>query len=423
MCYYFTDQLDAAFKLACKEGTKEVFNARMNLVGHREAGKTSLATRLIGEELIQTRSTEGVNIYHIRSAVNKQDSWEESNIDTEGLIKDFSHAILARSKKPSTVEKMETEEEDEDDTEDLTNAIHKQSLTVTPTGHNLPEPLIISDGVKEEIHEHEKTFLVQESEEVTPFSITLWDLGGQNEFMATHHLFLNVETTSLIVMDITKSLDDPVGKDPKSGHPNSAVEILRYWLNAFQVEIIQKNRKPNIAIVLTHKDVIEATKENPEEYIQNYIDKILEQVADYPEFVTRENIYVVDNKTGTESDFEKLRSQLLVHLTKQGTWGMKMPLPWLKLKADIIKKGNEIKRKYLDLQEVEDLAVQYGMKENDVKSFLQKQNILGDFIFYSDSELNDNVIIDPQWLVSMCSALITTNEFLDKKKSFEERNY
>ena len=211
-----------------------------------------------------------------------------------------------------------------------------------------------------------------------------------------------------------------VGKDPKSGHPNSAVEILRYWLNAFQVETIEKKRNPNIAIVLTHKDVIEATKENPEEYIQNYIGKILEQAADYPEFVTRENIYVVDNKTGAESDFEKLRSQLLVHLTKQGTWGMKMPLPWLKLKADIIKKGNEMKRKYLDLQEVEDLALQYGMKENDVQSFLQKQNILGDFIFYSDSELNDNVIIDPQWLVGMCSALITTNEFLEKKNHLKK---
>ena len=203
------------------------------------------------------------------------------------------------------------------DTEDLTKPIHEQSPTVTSTDHNLPEhekremedrheveierkdqseeqqssseedeeeeseneeeedgkedeePLIISDGVKEEILEYEKTFLVQDSEEVTPFSITLWDLGGQNEFMATHHMFLNVETTSLIVMDITKSLDDPVGKDPKSGHPNTALEILRYWLNAFQVETIEKKRKPNIAIVLTHKDVIEATKENPEVYIQS----------------------------------------------------------------------------------------------------------------------------------------------------------
>ena len=89
-----------------------MFNARMNLVGHREAGKTSLVTRLIGEELNQTRSTEGINIYHIRSVVNKEDSWEESNIDTEGLIKDFSHAILARSKKPSTVETMETDDEE-----------------------------------------------------------------------------------------------------------------------------------------------------------------------------------------------------------------------------------------------------------------------------------------------------------------------
>ena len=46
--HVFVD-LGEAYNKACKEGSKEVFLARMNLVGFHEAGKTSLAKRLMGK--------------------------------------------------------------------------------------------------------------------------------------------------------------------------------------------------------------------------------------------------------------------------------------------------------------------------------------------------------------------------------------
>ena len=92
-----------------------------------------------------------------------------------------------------------------------------------------------------------------------------------------------------------------------------------------------------------------------------------------------------------------------------------MPIPWYKLKADVIGKAQRTGRKYLLLSDVESLAHQYGMNRKKVLSFLKIQNSLGDFIHYSSPELREIVITDPQWLVDMCKALITHPNFLEKR--------
>ena len=98
------------------EGTQEVFLARMNFVGHREAGKTSLATRLMGKEFQEdTQSTEGVAIHHIKSTISKSDlqgsAWEKKSLDPDELFKDFSHAILSLSMQKNQDDKPSEEDE------------------------------------------------------------------------------------------------------------------------------------------------------------------------------------------------------------------------------------------------------------------------------------------------------------------------
>ena len=89
-----------------------------------------------------------------------------------------------------------------------------------------------------------------------PFTLRLWDLGGQNDFITTHHLFLDVEATTLIVMDITKEFDKTFRirerhqnkeKDLKlkQTNPKTPAHILHYWLNAFFVEAKAKAGKEN----------------------------------------------------------------------------------------------------------------------------------------------------------------------------------
>ena len=71
-----------------------MFLARMNLVGFHEAGKTSLAERLMGKEFnANVKSTEGVSIHYIKSNFNKSsavcEDWKESEQDASELNKLF----------------------------------------------------------------------------------------------------------------------------------------------------------------------------------------------------------------------------------------------------------------------------------------------------------------------------------------------
>ena len=167
--------------------------------------------------------------------------------------------------------------------------------------------------------------LVEKEEHVDsiPYTISLWDLGGQDEFIPTHHFFLDAEDTTLLVMDISKNFTKPLSPDTKKeGVPETPKDILCYWLNTIHGLASEKGLQPNIGLVLTHKD--EIPSDDPEQYIECFKSKILKAIErkPYQTFITMENIYVVDNKYGRESDFNKLRRDVFKMMTKQKSWGM-----------------------------------------------------------------------------------------------------
>ena len=516
--YLIVEELDLAYNMACKEDIQEVFNARMNLVGHREAGKTSLATRLMGQEFKEdVQSTEGVSMHLIKTTVDKNlmrgSVWNETTESTSDLLKLFAHAVLERAKqipskqllgiKPTSPPKklslsnlssngkksIEIKEEQGIQLQSINNESSMEHLptmsypmmthetirkgskrksrrnrksnqkksvavevqTATPaqiqpaetlvtnprlTVSEETKPTILEQGnsmnqietkvdtvkeddskkemdIRNEILTHGQLLEEEQPTDDIPISIRLWDLGGQNEFITTHHLFLDAESTTVIVMDITKPLHQELEKNPKLGHPNTPAEVLHYWLNSLHVQSSGQNMNPSIALVLTHVDLISVAV--CELFTESYINDILKTVDGkaYGYLLRRENIYIVNNKSADDGDFQKLRNQLIYHLAQQNTWGQKMPVSWLKLKADIIETSQTVR--HLQLNQVTDLAKQYRMDAEDVESFLNIQNIQGDFIFKSFPDLRNTVITDPQWLVDRYSSLITHHTFLDER--------
>ena len=92
---------------------------------------------------------------------------------------------------------------------------------------------------------------------------------------------------------------------------------------------------------------------------------------------------------------------------------MKRPTRWLKLEVDISTRANQKNVKYLYLFEVKQLAAAYQMNNNELESFLKFHNSMGDFVYFSEPQLQDIIIIDPQWLVDAFKALITAHTFLE----------
>ena len=265
-----------------------------------------------------------------------------------------------------------------------------------------------------------KKSYTERSDERIPYSINIWDHGGQNEFIITNHLFLSVEAFNLIVMDISLDLNTPLKQSSASkgkyGIPKTPAQILCYWLNALHVLAMEKRKEPNIALVLTHKDMIK--RENPKRHCDRYIEQIFKCIRgkSYESYVRNENIFVVDNRKATEGDFTQIRNSIFAQIATQKTWGIERPTRWLKLEADMLQKAKENETPYLHISIVRDLASAFAMNERELESFLSFHHILGDMIYYPDKILNDFVVTNPQWLLDMFKALITPHEYLNRRK-------
>ena len=384
-----------------------MFNACLNLVEHREAGKTSLATRLMGKKFKEdVQSTEGISTHLIKSTAKKDHAtvgskWSETTMDVTSLNQTFSHSVLARNTDIKITWKGKYTPKQ------ATSVSQKKNAKVADKKSST-----LSEQLKNEILSYKDTLPETKPDDIS-MSIRLWYLGGQNEFIATHHLFLDANSTTVIVMDITKPLDEMLDKCPKLGHPNTPAAVLHYWLNSLYVQSIQTNVQPNVALVLTHTDMID----NVEMHVDKYIRGILVTIREQPcaNLINKDNIYLVNNKSGDDTDFQNLRNKLSTYLSHQDNWVRQIPVRWMKLKEDMIVRSRQEGKKFLSLTDVSILGDQYGMNEKEIESFLRIQNTLGDFIYYSAPDLRETVIIDPQWLVDMVAALISHHKFLEMR--------
>ena len=434
----------------------------MNLVGHHEAGMTSLATRLMGQEFREdVQSTGAISIHHLKSTFNinedKMGKWSKTTFDSPNYMKDFSHAVLSRVKsikmrKRRTTQKQKLPPPDKNVTNTKSgydiekpgeeNSQQPKKLTTNSLGMNDSE--LNSDDQKktnttqdqtkpdtdknrtqkqrgakvelkmvtvgdssipslnkqmtEEILSYKNTFLEKQPDD-NCMSICLRDFGGQNDLFATHDIFLDAEATTLIVMDITKLLHQRLESYPKLGHPNTPAAVLHYWLNSIHVKTSQEHLQPNVALVLTHRDMIQ--DDNMQLYVEAYIKDILRTLQDtpYANFLTKDNIYVVDSKTGTDIEFQNLQNKLFEYLGRQSSCRKQVPIRWIKLKGDVIDKIRKEERRFLNFSSVIGQAKQYGISDTETVSFLRMENTLGNFIYFPDTELKEIIFTDPQWLV------------------------
>ena len=397
--------LENAYKEACQKGYTKNFKAKLNIIGQADVGKTSLSHRLMGQPLQEDKqSTEGIAIHHVTSHFKPNDlntgMWVETTNGAEKLLKKFGHKILMEY---AMVAKKQKGQKSNDD--NTTVSDNKEIISI----HHNELQMSSNTSITHEIG--------------SDYSLDVWDFGGQSEFLPIHHLFLNVESTNVIVMDISKGLKDPI-KDESAGPlvsiPYTQVQYLHYWLGIMHSQVTEKTIPPNVALVLTHKDMIQDSDKDL--YIKEYISEIHNSIQDkpYSEYLTNSNIFVIDNKNGNEEDFTKLQSEVFKMITKQISWGIRKPTRWLKLGADIIEEATMSNKPYLSMSQVEKLAEMYGISKNELNLFLNFHHILGDLVYYVNPGLNDTVITDPQWLVDVFKALVTQKEFKKEKHHIPE---
>ena len=260
-----------------------------------------------------------------------------------------------------------------------------------------------------------------------PYSINFWEFDTLDGFSTVNHSFLKTKALILYVMDISLDLFSPLKRnwDKKNTNENSKTpaELLRYWLNLVDSKAKKENLKPNIVFLLTHWGSRFAGEHN--QYLENYIKTILDMVEGkpYATYITKENIISFDRR---QQNFEDIRTKLFHRITTQSSWGVKKPIRWLYLEADLLSR-TYIEKSYsqrhdfesdertlcLLVCEVKDIASAYNMDHCDVESFLEFHHILGDLICCALSNGERRIITNPQWLMNRFREVVSKRHLND----------
>ena len=307
--------------------------------------------------------------------------------------------------------------------------------------HPLEEkvPDSIATLVARMLQEDEKA---QEENEI--FSI-IWDFGGQSVYYATHPIFLTQSAIYILACDLSrnpyKKADTVVRQGLYKTHEDSCcnktnLDYLDFWLSsvyslvdpdAFGQDTCPSEattaRLPPVFFVCTHADEPYRSATDPRGLALDIFGFL--RTKPYKSHLF-EDVFVVDNtKSGSENECpevvrlrEKLRSvaQSLPQAREA------IPLKWLRFEH-ILRVLRENHYKWMPINEARQIATDNcGIYDEEqfktMLNFMHDQKIL--IHFNKTPELNNTVILDPQWLINIFKEVITVKRYEPTEGIVEE---
>ena len=270
---------------------------------------------------------------------------------------------------------------------------------------------------------------------------TLWDFAGQSVFYSTHALFLTHRAIYLLVNDLSKG----PGQEPdfliKQGlfqtrrdvnFVRTNLDFLHFWMTSIASLISEGNtpssaspsiRLPPVVFVCTHADTPYgdvSARDSAREVFGRLREKHYKShlVGDF---------FVVDNTqsgNGTEDmDIPRLREKISALCRQLPQFDEFIPVKWLRFEKALTNASLEGYNS-LKLSETWRIAVDVcGITDRSefraALNFLHDQRIL---VHFDDSaELNDLVILKPQWLVDILKEVITVKPFEQEQSAHEDQ--
>ena len=307
--------------------------------------------------------------------------------------------------------------------------------------HPLEEkvPDSIATLVERMLQEDEKA---QEENEI--FSI-IWDFGGQSVYYATHPIFLTQSAIYILACDLSrnpyKEADTVVRQGLYKTQGDSCcnktdIDYLDFWLSSVYSLVgpdaighdtspsdATTARLPPVFFVCTHADEPYRSATDPRGLALDIFGFL--RTKPYKSHLF-EDVFVVDNtKSGSENECpevvrlrEKLRSvaQSLPQAREA------IPLKWLRFEH-ILRVLREKHYKWMPINEARQIATDNcGIYDDEqfktMLNFMHDQKIL--IHFNKTPELNNTVILDPQWLINIFKEVITVKRYEPTEGIVEE---
>eukprot|EP00118_Oscarella_pearsei_P021579 m.242844 g.242844 ORF g.242844 m.242844 type:complete len:856 (+) comp40228_c1_seq4:299-2866(+) len=453
------------FENAVRSGSVPVIRSRLVVVGPDGAGKTSFVDSLLGRRFKENRpSTDGVAI---EIAVTEADEeWkEERDGDLQYLDKQIARATALQMKGDQFLGTEEMESKfsiglhgnAEGDTGPTTSST-RPSLFARITfffrrlfgSSNIPEKRVNVESsektsVKVELSTEQTEAIISKASFQILESLRtkhIWDLGGQETYLATHAALMSLEgtftvTAYALVFDLSKSLNElaqshfrdsdgrvrDLSKD--LGFIRQYGDFLRHWLTSFRIAYPSRTRThflgenegiefPPVFGVATRADEGEAIAMLPAQ--RRAFAEIFKEMDYEGHLVKSEKdgqggLFLISNSLSSDCPgIQEFRRRLDAMDKDYWSKQRRMPTRWLAFEKKLItwKDG-----KVMNLRTAMEIASKHCaiLSSNEVIVALQYLHNLGVIqYFQSVPSLREKIFVDPVWLVKAIAAFVTSKE-------------
>ncbi|XP_053383421.1 uncharacterized protein LOC123540198 [Mercenaria mercenaria] len=416
----------AIFDRALKTGKENDRHIRVNIIGFYGQGKTSLTRRLLQDSLDDIESTDGIDV-HIRKCKISKGGWETFGAKNE--IHELSRRLVAvaHSENVKGTKGNENTEKWEDSL-DLTSPLSEcksASLTSldsdTKNGESSKrtrEPENAGGDINIEncnIYTKNRTLLRHFSENLRhnkalqddELLATIWDFGGQFIYYTTHQIFHSRDAIYLLVFDLNKDLDNVIEDTDFPERQEKMKNSLMFWVNSINAFVgTDDSMEPVIILVGTHKDTFEGDVDAKLEEVKNLFagtdvrKHIYEQTFAVAIFDTHDNVI---------NDLRSIIHQIGIKKAAN----KQIPANWIPLEMLLLE---ERETRIVTFERVKCINAHSDSPIEDVnelKLFLKYHHDKGTLVYFDEEELNEYVILNPQFLVDAFRCIITSKSVCD----------
>ncbi|KAH3864015.1 uncharacterized protein LOC127866715 [Dreissena polymorpha] len=446
-------QLDAQsaeiFAKALKDGSESVKNIRLMVVGMFGVGKTSLVNNLIKDlrdENVIPVSTEGIDLRRCQLMKNgdwRLDKEHKSAKYKERYITAFKEALESKEidvplTTPNTIDVPEEKEIEVD------NVITEEKLVPLETISRHVEKHKDDAGIKEylplvhDIQDFNGDENVQPPvpvEQKTNTTVSVWDFAGQTLYYSTHQFFLNKRSIYLVLMDMTKGLNENVKEEELSGtwcglnQECTYLDVFKFWLNAIHMysgyKSMSSEINPTVILVGTRKDEMKGTDDDKEIQKDKYFELALRpferssivQHIHYKKFLA-------NNLSPKDSVFDEIRKEIKCLAKGQDYWGEIYPVRWIQMEQSIDRlrdSGEQV----INMEAINEANQSHmcPLYEKELSLFLKIQHRHGNILYFDTEHLKHLVVLAPQWIIEVFKCFITHKRNKNPKLSEYWRTY
>ena len=450
-----------AYKEALARGETSVRRVPLMLIGQGGAGKTSTKKSLKGICFDPNEArTDGIDVDPSHFKVSTE-TWRtgeqgnDKNSDTAAYLDYHLARCIADSLKTQETSIQRNTERDSLDSEII--EVPEQPITTEESGDkdqkeeaatakrlsrsDIDDDSFSLSTVPEEVAAVTERFLREDGDDgIEDIHFTFWDFAGQSVYYVTHPLFLTARAMFLLVYDLSLNPDDeakPVLKQgvyeesEESYNIKTNFDYLDFWMRSVaslargqaegsRLEETTSVKLPPVFLVCTHAD---------KPYGHGDPRKLARKIFGYlkrkPYGAHVCDVFWIDNtslsvKNSDCPEVVRLRQEIIAVAKELPFINETIPINWLKFEKALQAK-KEVGNKRISLETAKDIAKNDcnigGQKE--FETLMHYLDDIKSLIHYDDTvQLNQLVVLDPQWLVDVFKKVITVKAYDPEEKEF-----